>query len=599
MKKSKRLFFLSFFLLMPVIMPAQKQQGIVKTRGRMLNGVLQRGKGLPDAMVQIKEHSSVKSEKDGTFSFPLRTKNYLVESVKKQGYQLVDNDACRSYRYSDEPVCLVMETPEQQRSDLLAAERKIRRNLQRQLQEREEEIEALKVSQKEKDSLLHIVYQQQTDNERLIHDMAKRYSTLDYDQLDEFYRQVSSYIENGDLTRADSLLRTRGDINAQVETIIQQGQAIQEQSELLHKADSVHKRDVEEAARRCYGYYETFCAQHQNDSAAYYLDKRTTLDSTNIDWLNKAALFFDDYMADYDKALQYYRKVLRLALVQYGENSEWAATAYNNLGEFYNYQDDSLKALDYLKKSLEIKKSIYGSEHQDVATSYHNIGGVYAEAGNQILALQYFEKALAIRQRTLDSEHPDLATSYNTIGGVYFRQKDYTNALEYFNKSLLIREKVLGEDHFETGTSYNNIGMAYDELGNLTQAMDYYTKAMKVKEKILSQNHPSLAIIIGNIATIYNRWGDYNKSLSMQEKALSIRINAFGSDNRYVALSYNNIGKIYRNMKDYPRALYYYQKALAVFEKTIGHDNPTTKIVQENVNFVKEQMEKNDSSNEQ
>ena len=47
---------------------AQTQQGIVKTRGRMVNGVLQRGKGLPDAMVQIKEHSSVKSEKDGTFS---------------------------------------------------------------------------------------------------------------------------------------------------------------------------------------------------------------------------------------------------------------------------------------------------------------------------------------------------------------------------------------------------------------------------------------------------------------------------------------------------------------------------------------------------
>ena len=60
------------------------------------------------------------------------------------------------------------------------------------------------------------LYDDQQNNDKLIADMAKRYSTLDYDQLDEFYRQVSYFIENGELTRADSLLRTRGDINVQV-----------------------------------------------------------------------------------------------------------------------------------------------------------------------------------------------------------------------------------------------------------------------------------------------------------------------------------------------------------------------------------------------
>ena len=51
------------------------------------------------------------------------------------------------------------------------------------------------------------LYEEQESNEQLISEMAKRYSELNYDQLDEFYRQVSSFIEDGELVKADSMLR--------------------------------------------------------------------------------------------------------------------------------------------------------------------------------------------------------------------------------------------------------------------------------------------------------------------------------------------------------------------------------------------------------
>ena len=53
---------------------AQTQQGVVKTRGRMVNGVLQPGKGLAGATVQVKDHNALLSGVDGKFSFLLRTK---------------------------------------------------------------------------------------------------------------------------------------------------------------------------------------------------------------------------------------------------------------------------------------------------------------------------------------------------------------------------------------------------------------------------------------------------------------------------------------------------------------------------------------------
>ncbi|MBO6025754.1 MAG: hypothetical protein J6P73_00725 [Bacteroidales bacterium] len=56
-------------------------------------------------------------------------------------------------------------------------------------------------------------------------------------------------------------MKTRGDITAQVADIKQRGQTLQEERSQLEKAEAVQLADIEEAARRCYSYFETFKAQ--------------------------------------------------------------------------------------------------------------------------------------------------------------------------------------------------------------------------------------------------------------------------------------------------------------------------------------------------
>ena len=266
--KRHLLFF--FFISLSFVALAQTQQGYVKTKGRMENGKLVPGQGLKGAMISVQGRSTLLvNQANGSFSFPVTSDQFRLDSVKKKGYQLVDMEACpRTYKYSSNPLYIVMETPDQQLQDQLTAERKIRRNLQKQLQDKEDEIENLKAQQKISDeeyrAALQKLYQEQENNEQLIKDMAKRYSELDYDQLDEFYRQVSYCIENGELVKADSLLKTRGDITAQVADIKQRGQALQDERSQLEKAETVQQADIEEAARRCYSYFETFKAQHLN-----------------------------------------------------------------------------------------------------------------------------------------------------------------------------------------------------------------------------------------------------------------------------------------------------------------------------------------------
>lgn len=147
----------------------------MKTKGRMdAKGNLIPGQGLKGATVSVQGRTTMLvNNDDGRSSFPVTAEQFRLDSVKKKGYQLVDMEACpRTYKYSGNPLYIVMETPDQQLQDQLTAERKIRRNLQKQLQQKEEEIEDLKATQQITDEeyrhALQKLYQDQENNEQLI-----------------------------------------------------------------------------------------------------------------------------------------------------------------------------------------------------------------------------------------------------------------------------------------------------------------------------------------------------------------------------------------------------------------------------------------------
>ena len=313
-------------MLIEVSVSAQIQQGYVKTKGRIVDGKHIPGKGLREATISIKGRTPILVDsEDGSFSFPMPEAQFQIESVTKKGYQLVDMETCqKTYYRSTSPIFLVMETPEQLLEDKVNTERKIRCNLQKQLQDKENELETLreeeKISEEEYQKALQKLYVELENNEKIISDMAKRYAELDYDLLDEFYRQVSYFIENGELTKADSLLRTRGSITKQVNDIQLRGQNLQEEKELLQKVRAVQQADTEEAARHCQSLADKYHAQHQNDSAAYYLELRARLDTTNIDWQYAAGKYIHDHTGDYGKALPYLQRAFRHSEQQHGQD---------------------------------------------------------------------------------------------------------------------------------------------------------------------------------------------------------------------------------------------------------------------------------------
>ena len=436
---------LLLILLIPLFLHGQMQQGRVKTRGKMIDGKHVQGKGLPGTIVSIKDHTDIGvKNSNGSFSFPITDEYFLVEAVTNRHYTLVDADAIpKMYTHSADTLYIVMETPEQQWQDRLESERKIRRTLQRQLQKREEEIEMLKatnqISQKEYQQALQELYSAQEKNEQLISEMSKCYSQIDYDQLDVFYRQVNFCIEQGDLVKADSLLRSCGDIYSQVMFHLESRDVIKQKEKELKHAKEVHRYNKEELARRCYSYYETFKMQHKYDSAAYYIELRAQIDTMNIDWLAEVVVFSYAYLGNYNKSLNYLQKIER----QLSDISDIYADSINliinhSIGAVYKSLGAYDKALEYHEKALEIRKLVFGDGHPDVATSYNNIGSVYSSQGAYDKALKYHEKALEIRKLVFGDEHPDVAASYSAIASIYISQENYLKALENEEKVLAI-----------------------------------------------------------------------------------------------------------------------------------------------------------------
>ncbi len=584
---------LYFLLLCTLLAPAQTTQtGYAKTKGRMdSKGNLIPGTRIGNVAIQLTGGHSTVADANGDFTLTAPDKKFYLSDVQKQGYVLTDPEMLKKqYVCSSNPLVISMETKEKLADDQLAAERKLRRQLQKQLQQKEEEIDALKeenkITEEEYRQALQQLYAYQESNEKLVSDMAKRYAELDYDLLDEFYRQVSFSIENGDLVKADSLLRSRGDVSQQIKDAQKKAQALNEEKEQLQQAEAVLAADIDELGRRCYSYYEKFASQFENDSAAYYLELRASLDTTKVEWQLDAGSFILSYLAGYKKAMFYYQRALRHALSQGGESHAYVMTIYNNMAIVCSNIGEYEQALAYHQKSLTIRKSVYGENHPDVATSYGNIGNIYGELGDYAQELEYYQKAMDIRKSVYGESHPDVALNYSDLGIVYEDLGDYALALECHQKALAIRKSILGENHLDVATSYLNMGTVYANLEEFEPAYDCFQKALAIQKTIYGENHPDVAETYNNLGLVCCSLGEYTQALEYTQKGLNIMKAFFGESHPNVAQIYGSIGVVYYEQGDYAHALEYYQKALTLQKSFLGENHPEVAINYVNVGEV-------------
>lgn len=501
----KRIYIILIMCSLTITNYAQTQQGMVKTRGRIVNGVLQPGKGLGSATVTIKGRNAVQSQPNGTFSFPVPTQTFIVQSVKKNGYQLLDIDAYRSYKHSSTPLYLVMETPEQQMQEKLEAERKIRRTLQRQLQKREDELENLKaqnkLSQEEYNKAMQELYDNQQSNEKFIADMAKEYSQLDYDQMDSQNRRISDAILNGRLAEADSLLRSKGDLNVRAEELRRQQKSNAQVRDDLEKSEALAEIKLKNLAEDCYRRFDICKLENKFDSAVHYIELRAQLDSTNIEWQFAAATFLAQ-QNHLDKAESYYQRILHLCTKETESMMIIAAKAstLNNLAMLYDQKGLKEASTKSYLESLHLRQNLAKENAEEfsplVAQTLNNLGILYMENGNldegEKMLFEAYTILENLKTEGLSFYLPIMASIQYNLACLYLNEGDYKRSEPIFQKVLSVYRKLTEENpmHYQAdiAATLSNLLLVYFNLEEFEKCSKYYTEALHLYAQLTQKN---------------------------------------------------------------------------------------------------------------
>ena len=634
----KKLFLFSAALMFSIALSAQTQQGYVKTKGRMSkDGTVVPGQRIPSASVILMGGNSTVSGDDGVFSLLLPNSKYYLQNVQKKGYVLSDPEVLsKEYIYSKNDLILVMETPSDQWDDKRAAEKAMREQLQKRVDEQRTELDRLReemhVSDKEYRERLQRIFELYDENDKLVNEMAVEYAKIDYDLLDEHNRIIRQFILSGELQKADSLIHSKGNIDERIKELHRHQDANSKEAETLVKRQAQleasqigTQNELNDIAQDCYNLFEICKMQHLYDSAAYYLELRAGLDTTNINWQKDAGEFELEYMADHEKPLKIFQNLLYKKITELGESHPSVATCYFNLGTAYCYTHDFGKALECCQKALAITpkddyallgkihnslgvintdlgkyeeaerhlllalendKLLYNDNHPEIATQYINLGLYYKDKGDYEKALHYLTSGLTIFESIPDDKSIEIAICLNNIGTVYSSLGQYEKSLDYFLQSLSQKQTIWGVNHPNTISSINNIGIVYQHLGKYSEALDYHRTALAKATQLFGESDPIVATYYNNLASAYENIEDYDKAMELYEKALIIRENTYGKNHPETAGSYNNIGLLLSKQGKYEQSLEYLEFSLESLISVIGDNHPYIAACYNNIGIV-------------
>ena len=338
-------------------------------------------------------------------------------------------------------------------------------------------------------------------------------------------------------------------------------------------------------------------AQNKTDSL-FRVFKTAKHDTTRINIYN--ALSSEYKSSNPDTAIYFAHSALKLGIK--ANYKKGISNTYNRIGIIHMYKGDYDQALEFYFKSLKIAEDILNeakelSEKQDaqegMSTSYNNIGIIHAQKGDYDQALDFFLKSLQLVEELGDKN--GMANSYNNVGLIHKKEGDYDQAIDFYFKSLKISEEL--GDKNGMANSYNNIGSIYSDKGDsqldkeiqrdeYNQALDFYFKSLQLFEEIGDKN--SMAASYNNIGSLYLMQGKPKEAKEQQLLALNIALEIGAKPQMYFA--YNSLAQCDSALGNF-RGAYEYHKLYSQIHDIVFSKESDEKIAEMGAKYEVEKRE--------
>ena len=425
----------------------------------------------------------------------------------------------------------------------------------------------------------------------LIDKMVEEYVNLDYATMNNRKAELCSYIESGELEKADSLLNTI-DIYKEMNDIKTLNQDIEEKESMLEKEKEIRKNKIETACMYWRGKYNIAIQNMQYDSAAVYIRNLADVDTCNFENVFDCANYLREQNY-FKEAEEYYNKILKIGQEKQLISKYQIAELYNNLAVLYGITQRFKESEKMHNAAIQIRKRL-AKENQkvyekDLAMSYNNLAILYSDTQQFKESEEMHKAAIQIYERMAE-ENPkvyekDLARSYNNLASLYSDTQRFKESEEMLKAAIQIYERMAEENpkvyEKDLATLYNNLANLYSDTQRFKESEEMYKAAIQIYERMAKENQKAyekeLAMSYNNLALLYSDTQRFKESEEMYKAAIQI-YERMAKENPKVyesdlARSYNNLAGLYYYTQQFKESEETYKAAIQIYEQ-LYNNNP-------------------------
>ena len=383
----------------------------------------------------------------------------------------------------------------------------------------------------------------------LISEMAKAYSRIDYDQIDELNQRISDAILNGHLTEADSLLRSKGSMTSRIAEIKAEQQAEALAETQLNQAKAGTQRKLSDAADDCQKYFDRFKMDMEFDSAAYYLELRANLDTTYPEWQDEASRFFN-MLNQKDKAELYGKRTItlyrQLAETDFNTYALPLARALGHLGNLYMDTQRLTESKPLLDEAISLcrrhaKKNLHSVE-------------------NDFTALPILNDLVNLSLKT--KEYDDLEQLMEDFNDI-FQRLNMGSISDYVNYNPMTIVATL-----------EAFGRCHQDIGQIEEAEKAFDTVINICKRVTAVDSSYVFYYAGALeskAIFYATTDRKRQAVPLLEEAMGILQRLYESyprlHERYYTESLWDLARIYREIGKNEEAKKLFEKVLPLMKR--------------------------------
>ncbi|NDA98308.1 MAG: hypothetical protein EBZ94_03375, partial [Crocinitomicaceae bacterium] len=225
--------------------------------------------------------------------------------------------------------------------------------------------------------------------------------------------------------------------------------------------------------------------------------------------------------SNYKSALHYYKKCYEIRVSQLNTSKDLVAKVCSNIGVVYGNLKDFDEAIIWKEKALKLNKELFGENSIDVAFVMNGIGVIYKGKGDFELALEYFEKAYFIFSKEQGEFTFFIAMICHNIGSTYFNLKETVKEKDYFFKALSIARKIFNSYDFRLVKFIYTYASCLYTNGFHQDALALYEETLEIDQR--NNELKRLLFYYDGIGNCFFYLNDFGNAIENYKLALNVK----------------------------------------------------------------------------